>query len=189
VSSGVSAEQRPSDGALIERVVARDESALAELYDRYSGMVSAVAMRVLRDTGAAEEVLQDIFYQLWRNAAQFDPNRGSLAGWLLVSTRNRSISLLRRKNPGEPGGEAEELLMQKIALPFHLETAVTQQQLLSKVKGAMASLPQAQRESVELAYFEGLTHSEIAERTGEPLGTVKTRLRSALETLKRAFNA
>ena len=187
VSSIPSAEPRPSDGALIERVVARDESALAELYDRYSGMVSAVAMRVLRDAGAAEEVLQDIFYQLWRNAAQFDPRRGSLAGWLLVSARNRSISRLRRKNPGEPAGEAEDLLV-KIAFPFHLETDVTQQQLLSKVKGAMRSLPQAQREAVELAYFEGLTHSEIAERTGEPLGTVKTRLRSALESLKRAFN-
>jgi RNA polymerase sigma-70 factor (ECF subfamily) len=188
VSSNASAEQRPSDGALIERVVARDESALAELYDRYSGMVSAVAMRVLRDTGAAEEVLQDIFYQLWRNAAQFDPSRGSLAGWLLVSTRNRSISRLRRKNPGGPGSETEELLY-KIAFPFHLETVVMQQQLFSRVKGAMGSLPQAQREAVELAYFEGLTHSEIAQRTGEPLGTVKTRLRSAIETLKRAFDA
>ena len=168
--------------------MARDESALAELYDRYSGMVSAVAMRVLRDAGAAEEVLQDIFYQLWRSASQFDPSRGSLPAWLLVSARNRSISRLRRKNPGAPGGEAEELLMQKIAFPFQLETAIAQQQLLSKVKGAMGSLPQAQREVVELAYFEGLTHSEIAERTGEPLGTVKTRLRSALEALKRAFN-
>ncbi len=188
MSSGASAELRLSDGALVERVVARDESALAQLYDRYSGMVSAVAMRVLRDAGAVEEILQDIFYQLWRNAAQFDPSRGSLAAWLLVSTRNRAISRLRRKNPGEPAGESQELLMNRIAFPFHLETAVTQQQLLSKVKGAMESLPQAQREAVELAYFEGLTHSEIAKRTGEPLGTVKTRLRSALETLKRAFN-
>jgi RNA polymerase sigma-70 factor (ECF subfamily) len=189
VSSGASAELRPSDGALMERVVARDESALAQLYDRYSGMVSAVAMRVLRDAGAAEEILQDIFYQLWRNAAQFDPGRGSLAGWLLVSTRNRAISRLRRKNPGDAGNETKEQLAANISFPFHLETAVAQQQLLSKVKGAMGSLPQPQREAVELAYFEGLTHSEIAERTGEPLGTIKTRLRSALETLKQAFKA
>lgn len=189
MSSGASAELRPSDGALIERVVARDESALAQLYDRYSGMVSAVAMRVLRDAGAVEEILQDIFYQLWRNAAQFDPGRGSLAGWLLVSTRNRAISRLRRKNPGDAGSETEELLVANVSFPFHLETAVAQQQLLSKVKGVMGSLPQPQREAVELAYFEGLTHSEIAERTGEPLGTIKTRLRSALETLKQAFKA
>jgi len=144
-------------------------------------MLSSVLNRILRDTQAAEEILQDIFYQLWRNAAQFDPSRGSLPGWLLVIARNRAISRLRRHNPAE----GDELLENTVILPSNLESAVAQQQLLGRVKGAMESLPLEQRAAIELAYFEGLTHSEIARRTGDPLGTVKTRLRSAVETLKR----
>ena len=125
--------------------------------------------------------MQDIFYQLWRKAAQFDASRGSLPGWLLVIARNRAISRLRRHNPAA-GEEWEE---SAAASPFNLETALSQQQMLGRVRGALENLPMEQRVAVELAYFEGLTHSEIAERTGDPLGTVKTRLRSAIETLKR----
>lgn len=174
-------ESRASDAALVARVVQRDESALAALYDRYSGMLSPVLNRILRDSQAAEEILQDIFYQLWRSATQFDASRGSLPGWLLVIGRNRAISRLRRHNPAS----GEELLENTVVLPTNLESAIAQQQLVGKVRGAMDSLPKEQRAAVELAYFEGLTHSEIAERTGDPLGTVKTRLRSAVETLKR----
>jgi RNA polymerase sigma-70 factor, ECF subfamily len=174
-------ESRASDAALVARIVQRDELALAALYDRYAGMLSSVLNRILRDTQAAEEILQDIFYQLWRGAAQFDSSRGSLPGWLLVIARNRAISRLRRHNPAS----GEELLENTIVLPTTLETRILQQQLIEKVKGALASLPKEQRAAIELAYFEGLTHSEIAERTGDPLGTVKTRLRSALETVKR----
>lgn len=172
---------RASDAALIARIVARDETALAALYDRYAGMLSSVLNRILRDTQAAEEILQDIFYQLWRNAAQFDASRGSLPGWLMVIGRNRAISRLRRHTPSK----GEELVENTVALPFNLESTVAQQQLLNRVKGALEDLPKEQRAAVELAYFEGMTHSEIARRTGDPLGTVKTRLRSALETLKR----
>jgi len=177
------AGSRASDAALIARIVQRDETALAALYDRYSGMLSSVLNRILRDQQAAEEILQDIFYQLWRNAAQFDPSRGSLPGWLLVIARNRAISKLRRHNPAS----GEELLENTVVLPTNLENTIAQQQLIGKVKGALDALPKEQRAAIELAYFEGLTHSEIAERTGDPLGTVKTRLRSALETLKRNF--
>jgi len=174
-------ESRASDAALVARIVQRDESALAALYDRYSGMLSPVLNRILRDSQAAEEILQDIFYQLWRSATQFDASRGSLPGWLLVLGRNRAISRLRRHNPAS----GEELLENTVVLPTNLESTIAQQQLVGKVKGALDSLPKEQRAAVELAYFEGLTHSEIAERTGDPLGTVKTRLRSAVETLKR----
>jgi len=104
-----------------------------------------------------------------------------LPGWLLVIARNRAISRLRRHNPAE----GEELLENTVILPSTLESAVAQQQLVGRVKGAMENLPVEQRAAIELAYFEGLTHSEIARRTGDPLGTVKTRLRSAVETLKR----
>src|SRR5271154_995662 len=175
------AGSRASDAALIARIVQRDETALAALYDRYSGMLSSVLNRILRDQQAAEEILQDIFYQLWRNAAQFDPSRGSLPGWLLVIARNRAISKLRRHNPAS----GEELLENTVVLPTNLENTIAQQQLIGKVKGALDGLPKEQRAAIELAYFEGLTHSEIAARTGDPLGTVKTRLRSAVETLKR----
>lgn len=181
MSSGIKAELSASDAALIKRIVARDEAALALLYDRYAGMLSSLLYRILRDTQAAEEILQDIFYQLWRSAARFDASRGSLPGWLAVIGRNRAISRLRRHNPA--AGEA--LVENMIVLPFNLESTLAQQQLLGRVKRALESLPQEQRAAVELAYFEGMTHSEIARCTGDPLGTVKTRLRSALETLRR----
>ena len=143
---------------LVARIVQRDESALAALYDRYAGMLSSVLNRILRDTQAAEEILQDIFYQLWRTAPQFDPARGSLPGWLLVIARNRAISRLRRHNPAS----GEELMDNTVIVPANLESVVAQQQLLGKVKSAMESLPKEQRATLELAYYEGLTHSEIA---------------------------
>jgi RNA polymerase sigma-70 factor, ECF subfamily len=183
VTGETGTELRVSDAALIARIVQRDESALAALYDRYAGMLSSVLNRILRDTQAAEEILQDIFYQLWRTAGQFDASRGSLPGWLLVIARNRAISRLRRHNPAS----GEELLENTVVLPTNLESSIALQQMVGKVRNAMDSLPKEQRATLELAYFEGLTHSEIAARTGDPLGTVKTRLRSAVETLKRTF--
>ena len=169
------------DAALIDRIVQRDESALAALYDRYAGILSSVLNRILRDTQAAEEILQDIFYQLWRTAARFDASRGSLPGWLVVIARNRAISRLRKHNPA--GGE--EIGENSVVLPLNLENLVAQREMLARVKGALEALPREQRAVLELAYFEGMTHSEIARHTGDPLGTVKTRLRTALETLRR----
>jgi RNA polymerase sigma-70 factor (ECF subfamily) len=157
--------------------------ALAAIYDRYAGMLHSMVMRVVRDTQVAEEILQDIFFQLWNNAGKFDPERGSLPGWLLVSARNRAISRLRRFH--RVG--MEELEENMVVVGFNVESSLSQKQMVQKVKGAIDELPEAQQQVIELAYFEGLTHTEIAERTGEPLGTVKTRLRSAVETLKKAF--
>jgi RNA polymerase sigma-70 factor, ECF subfamily len=183
VSQETEAQARASDAALIGRIARRDESALGELYDRYAGMLTSVLNRILRDEHAAEEILQDVLFQLWRAPERFDATRGSLPGWLAVIARNRAISLLRKKNPAA----GEELNEGAVALPFNLETAVSQQQMLARVRGALESLPPEQRAAIELAYFEGMTHSEIAARTGDPLGTVKTRLRSAVETLRRTL--
>jgi RNA polymerase sigma-70 factor, ECF subfamily len=179
------AQLRESDAALIDRMIQRDETALEALYDRYAVMLTSVLTRILHDSQAAEEILQDIFYQLWRTASQFDPSRGSLPGWLLVIARNRAISRLRHRNPAA----GDELVESALPTPFNLESAISQQQLLGRIRGALEDLPKEQRAALELAYFEGLTHSEIAQRTGDPLGTVKTRLRSAVETLKRALHS
>ncbi len=172
---------RATDAALIQKIVQRDESALAALYDRYAALLSSLLNRILRNTQASEEILQDVFFQLWRNAAQFDPARGSLPGWLAVIARNRAISRLRRHDPSD----CEELLETTVVVPSNLENAVAQQQMLGRIKSALENLPTEQRAAIELAYFEGLTHSEIASRTGDPLGTVKTRIRTAVESLKR----
>ena len=173
------------DAVLLQRIVNRDEVALAALYDRYAGLVYSVALRILRDASPAEEVLQDIFFQLWRSASTFDSSRGSLAAWLLVCARNRAISRLR----GQPAEPDEDLRGYTVILPVNLESELAQKQQISRVRETLEGLPPAQRQALELAYFEGLTHSEIASRTGQPLGTIKTRLRSAIVYLKRALNA
>ena len=187
MNSAMQAEQNnapraESDWSLLERVVRKDESALAALYDRYSGLVFAEAMRILRDNGAAEEILQDIFYQVWRTAEKFDPARGSLPGWLMVVARNRSISRLRRRS----NRPAEELDQNAVSVSVNLETTASQNQMIGRLKSVMSGMPENQRQAIELAFFEGMTHSEIAGKTGEPLGTIKTRLRSALEVLRRS---
>lgn len=172
-----------SDWSLLERVVQKDELALSELYDRYSGLVYSEAKRILRDEGAAEEILQDLFYQIWQTAKRFDPQRGSLPGWLVVVARNRAISKLRRKS-----GKGEELPENAVDLRVDLESSATQNLLLEKVRRILSGLSDGQRAAMEFAYFEGMSHSEIAEKTGEPLGTIKTRIRSAMEALKKVLN-
>jgi RNA polymerase sigma-70 factor, ECF subfamily len=178
-------EAASNDWSLLLRVRQKDEAALSELYDRYSGLVYSQVNRILRDTGAAEEILQDLFYQLWRTAERFDPSRGSLAGWLLVAARNREsrhfkVAAKRRTDRGSAGNG--------VALSANLENSSTQNLLLEKVRTVMGSLPDVQREAVEFAYFEGMSHSEIAEKTGLPLGTIKTRIRSGMETLKKVLS-
>jgi RNA polymerase sigma-70 factor, ECF subfamily len=187
VNQETGAQTAPSDQALVARLVAGDEAALSALYDRYSGMLYALLMRILRDAQSAEEVLQDLFFYLWGNAGKFDPSRGSLPGWLLVSARNRAISRLRKLHPSESLDGPGSTLETTVSSGFSLESAVARKELVDKVKGALEGLPAIQREAVELAFFEGLTHSEIAIRTQEPLGTIKTRIRSAVQTLRQAL--
>lgn len=182
VNTAGTSSSATSDWSLLKRIARKEEEALSALYDRYSGLVFSTAKRVLQQTGEAEEVLQDVFYQLWRTADRFDPAKGSLAGWLLVAARNRAISKLRRKT--HQSGELDE---DGVHLAVPLESYAAQNLLLEKVRAVMASLPDGQREALEYAYFEGMSHSEIAEKTGQPLGTIKTRLRSAMEMLKKVL--
>jgi len=178
-------QTREADHALVLRIVRREESALAEVYDRYGSLVYAVALRVLRETTAAEEVLQDTFHRLWVVAARFDPQRGSLPAWLAVAARHRAIDRLRQRDPGVDGDAEPAAGVAEIQLPFDLEEEVARRRLFERVQSAMGKLPEPQRAVIELAYFEGLTHTELARHTGEPLGTIKSRLRSAVAALRR----
>jgi RNA polymerase sigma-70 factor, ECF subfamily len=171
------------DGALLQLVRQGDQRAMAEVFDRYGRAVYSVALRILKDTGHAEDVMQEIFFQVWRNSDSFVQGRGSLGAWLVVIARNRSIDLLRRRKPTD---SVEDVVL---ASSTNLASEAEHNALMEKVQKVLKDLPAEQQRSMELAFFEGLSHSEIAERTGDPLGTVKTRIRLALITLRKAFQA
>ena len=166
---------------LIARVRAGDQQAMSELYDRYAKVVYGVALRVMQDAAAAEDVLQDIFLQLWRNPDAFDASRGSLAAWLSVIARHRSIDRLRKRRPET---DIEECV---ITSGPDLRDETERTLVVEKVRGALAEMNPNQRTALELAFFQGLTHAEIAEKTGEPLGTIKTRIRTGLQQLRARF--
>ena len=173
-------EEGDVDIGAVRRVAAGDEVALKELYDRYGRIVYGMAYRLTRDAQLAEEATQDTFVTLWRRADRYDPERAKLTTWLFVVARNRAIELGRKRSRAaephadlDPGGESPD--------PADLVATGVEAQRLAEV---MAELPEQQLEIVRLAYFDGLTHVEIAERTGLPLGTVKGRIRLALERLR-----
>jgi len=155
---------------------------MADLYDRYSGVVYSVALRVLANTEAAEDILQDVFMQLWRNPSAFDSSRGSLAPWLAVIARNRAIDQVRKRKPET---DIEDVV---IAVDADLESSVGRRLSIEKVRAALKEMPPDQRRLIEMAFFEGLTHTEIAAKTSEPLGTVKTRIRAGLLALRKAVS-
>lgn len=179
--SGMQSPNYKDDAALIALIRAGDQGAMADLYDRYSGIVYGVALRVLTSTTAAEDIVQEVFLQLWRNPQAFDANRGRLAAWLAVIARNRAIDQLR-KRPAED--DIDEL---PISTGVNLEDESSQRLAVEKVRGVLVQLPQDQRKALEMAFFEGMTHTEIAGKTGEPLGTVKTRIRTGLLALRKVF--
>jgi RNA polymerase sigma-70 factor, ECF subfamily len=169
------------DLAAVTALKSGDQSALAALYDRYSSVVYAVALRVLGDTGSAEDVLQEVFLQLWRNPAAFDVARGSLGAWLAVIARNRAIDSLRRRRPET---DIEDVI---VSVAPDLASEADRSRAAEKVRSVLGAMPAAQRSALEMAYFEGMSHSEIAAKSGEPLGTIKTRIRAGLMALRKAF--
>jgi RNA polymerase sigma-70 factor (ECF subfamily) len=171
------------DTELLSRVGQGDENAMETVFRRYGCAVYSVALRILHDSGQAEDVMQEIFLQLWRKPAAFVQGRGALGAWLVVVARNRAIDLLRRRKPTD---SVDDVVL---ASPINVADEAERNALMEKVRAVLANLPPEQRKSLELAYFEGLTHTEIAGRTGDPLGTVKTRIRQALITLRKAFEA
>jgi RNA polymerase sigma-70 factor (ECF subfamily) len=173
----------PSDLALATAIRSGDQAAMGALYDRYSSIVYAVALRVLQDTGAAEDVLQEIFMQLWRNPGAFDASRGNMAAWLAVIARHRAIDSLRRRRP------ENDIADVVVSVEPDLASDADRSRAMDKVRGALQAMPSPQRSALEMAYFEGLTHVEIAEKTGEPLGTIKTRIRAGLVSLRKVLAA
>lgn len=170
-----------TDIALVSAMRTGSEDALAQLYDRYSPVVYSVALRVLADAGRAEDVLQEVFMQLWRNPGVFDSSRGNLGAWLAVITRNRAIDMLRKRRPET---DIDDVV---VSVERDLAGETDRSRVMEKVRGLLGTMPSSQRSALEMAYFEGLSHSEISAKTGEPLGTIKTRIRTGLLALRKAF--
>jgi RNA polymerase sigma-70 factor (ECF subfamily) len=179
-------EAREESVRLVRATAAGDREAFGRLYDRFSGLVFTVAVRLLRSRADAEDLLQEVFLQVWRQAESYDETRGTPEAWVLTIARSRGIDKLRSiRRRGEtmqpietePGGGPELASVESGAAGAEARVVAGR---------ALGGLPAAQREVLELAYFEGLTQTEIAVRLGQPLGTVKTRMRSGLERLRAA---
>jgi RNA polymerase sigma-70 factor (ECF subfamily) len=177
------------DAALVHRLLQRDVSAFEELYDRHSRRVYSLVLRILQQASTAEEVVQDIFLQLWRNAGQYDGSRGPFVPWLLTLARNRALDQLRLKSERQRRREDQtEELPAMVAAP-DFEGSLDEKRRATRVRELMASLNPQQKRAIELAYFEGLSHSEIANALQEPLGTVKSWIRNGLLRLKEGLQA
>jgi RNA polymerase sigma-70 factor, ECF subfamily len=171
------------DELLLNRVRTKDPKAMADVFDRYGSTVYSIALRILKDPGQAEDVMQEIFFQVWNNPNTFVQGRGSLGAWLAVVARNRAIDFLRRRRPSDSVDEV--ILTSKTSLASEIERNM----MMERIRELLKNLPPEQQTSVELAFFEGLSHAEIAAKTGDPLGTVKTRIRSALISIRKAIQA
>lgn len=179
--------RRKEEIALVARMAGEDSQALGVLYDRYSGMLLALATRILHDPSAAEEILQEVFWQAWRQAGRYDASRSSVSTWLVLLTRSRSIDRLRSRKVKERTLAA----VRDEGAPTHTSPAgvrdVLMQERKERLRQELGRLPEAQKEVLELSFFEGLTQREIAERTDTPLGTVKTRSLLGLKKLREAM--
>jgi RNA polymerase sigma-70 factor (ECF subfamily) len=175
------------DRATVSRMVGGDSSALATLYDRHARAIYSLALRILADAAEAEDVVQDVFTQAWRQATRYDPARAPVAGWLMIMTRARSLDRLRRRRARIATTEMDP------AAPHPKDPDVDQEMLAitaeqaDRLRGALDVLPDGQRTAIELAYYEGLSQSDIAARLQQPLGTVKTRIRTGLLKLRDAL--
>jgi RNA polymerase sigma-70 factor (ECF subfamily) len=172
----------PGDDQLIAAVAQGDHPALLALYDRHGRVAYGLAYRILNDAGAAEEAVQDAFVRVWRRAASFDPARGVGRAWLLTIVHHCAIDLVRRRAGAPPVVAGLDEVAERQAVPDAWSDVAGKLES-ERVRGAVATLPGEQRRAIEMAYFDGLTHREIAERDGLPLGTVKGRLRLGLRRL------
>lgn len=178
-----------SDAALALRLLHKDVRAFEQLYTRHSRVVYSLVLRILRHGSTTEEVVQDVFLQVWRNAGQYDANRGPFMPWLLTLARNRALDHLRLKSERQRRREEQSEVQPQVAVSLEFEKFLDEKRRAERVRASMASLPPPQKKAIELAYFEGLSHSEIAETLKEPLGTVKSWIRNGLQRLKQQLQA
>lgn len=170
------------DVSLVTRVAAGDAQALEALYDRYNRVVYSFAIRMLADVSSAEELTQEVFLRLWRQGGSYQQGRGAFLTWLLSITHNMAIDEIRRRKrrPLIQDGDRDNTLYMVPDLKTDVEGEAWLSSLQTLVRDALTEIPEPQRRAIELAYFQGLTQREIAERLGEPLGTIKTRMRLGL---------
>ncbi len=188
--SGRPSESQAEDRGSLRRVADGDSSGLGALYDRHGRAVYSLALRILGDESDAEEVTQDVFAQAWRRAAQYDESRGTVVAWLLVMARTRAIDRLRARKVRPEGRVHDDdglTLQQLPAIAPDAASEMLAAERGQRVRHALEALPFLQRMAIELAYFEGLSQREIAERLEQPLGTVKTRMRLGLLKLRDAL--
>lgn len=178
------------DADLLARVVKGDQQAFSQLYDRSSTLLFTLAVRILGNREEAAELLQDVYLEVWRKVSRYDVGRGTPVAWLITLTKSRAIDRLRaRASRGyrATGARVEDTAVQVADPgPSPLETQ-TEEELRSAVGAAVAGLPQSQQQAIELAYYEGLSHTEIATRLNQPLGTVKTRIKLGMSKLRESL--
>jgi RNA polymerase sigma-70 factor (ECF subfamily) len=184
---GAAASRADADGRAVHRMAAGDEGGLAELYDRHARLLYSLALRIVREPSDAEDVLQEVFSQAWQQAQRFDVARGTVVGWLVTVTRSRALDRLRRRKarPESPDGEIAAAAI--IDPSERIDLQLVAMEAVGRVRTALAELPDDQRVPLELAYYEGLSQSEIAATLATPLGTIKTRMREALRRLRNAL--
>ena len=187
-SNNATATEQVSDEILASQVARGDSTALATLYDRHASIVLGIALKVIGDQSLAEDVLQETFWRVWRSASTFQAQRGSFTSWLFRIARNLAIDVYRRRNVQPQtaiGADDTESILDKTPDPDANVAEQTQALLKNQqVQKALTSLPQVQRRVIEMAYFYGMTRQEIAEATGEALGTIHTRARLGLQKLR-----
>jgi len=177
------------DATLLSRLLQKDVSAFEQLYDRHSRLVYGLVLRILQQASTSEEVVQDVFLQLWRNADQYDSSRGPFVPWLCTMARNRALDQLRLKSERQRRREDQPVELPQVVVAPDYEKAIDEKRRAERVRALLASLTPQQKKAIELAYFEGLSHSEIAAALKEPLGTVKSWIRNGLLRLKEGLQA
>jgi RNA polymerase sigma-70 factor, ECF subfamily len=176
--------ERVADEELMPLIGAKDPEAFEVFYDRHGGVAFSLAYRIVGEKAAAEDVVQEAFISIWRSGARYDRTRGSVRSWTLGVVRNRAIDLLRRKAGRTPLDFDDDSILEQRQAPERTEEEALAHETADEVRGAIGALPGEQSKVIELAYFGGFSHSEIAEMLGVPLGTVKGRMRLGLEKMR-----
>ena len=177
------------DATLVESFLRKDVAAFEQLYKRHSRIVYSLVLRILQQAGSAEEVVQDVFLQLWRNAARYDESRGPFVPWLLTLARNRALDHLRLKSERQRRREDQTEELPAISIAPEYEKRLDEKRRAERVRALIGELNPQQKKAIELAYFQGLSHTEIAAALKEPLGTVKSWIRNGLLRLKEGLQA